>query len=623
MKTLSNLFKVIVITLVLCTTNTYASKNNSKISIFNAVASINSEWKNPTFSLSNIKQEEVNFSALSEQDKIKLHLQQVLNLLRSQTPANLTYAQKSNRDKNIALLAGYMQNGVFPRNITHKNRIPVFVDDRDVPCAVGYLMLKAGYNEFVATTRANSNNIYIKQINSDVFEQFKQESGFTLDELALIQPCYGGSYYKVDLILNSSTEIQSTVADTINNVLYVAGKLESLNKDGIKNLAKFDGTNWSSMPNEISGDFKTMAIVNGDLFIAGQFKIGENQTPASLVSFSSKGWQIIPLSGEIRTLYTFVDKLLIGGNFKNAEESNFAIYDTKLNKFETTNSKFNGTVNAITVHDGNIVVGGEFTLNGNSNQMYLSQIIANNWEAIPMENVDTVFALSSGKHYKKEIENSLIVGYKCSVINNKCENLLYLKDKSKWKNISEWVDPGLNFFDSDFETKITQLILNNSDYINLKCAIKTEGKSYKGNDTTIGFISDLDPYCGVFNNDFPVGILSIEKLGQDYFITSENNQIFKSDLIVLSVDFDNPYKDEITNISSNSNEFVFKLCEKAERNLSFKLFNLVGEEIINYSEAMPNKDVLAVNKINLASGCYIANITKDNKVYNLKVLVKN
>jgi len=617
------------ITLILFTSNANASKKNEYISIFNAIKSINSEWNNPVFSNLDNKQVAINFSQLSESEKIKLHLAQVENILRKNIPSDLSDEQLSNRFRNLNILHKYSQNGTFPRNLTHKNRIPVFVDDRNIPCAVGYLMLKSGYNDFVSTTRTNSNNIYVKEIQSYMFEQFKSESGFTLDELALIQPGYE-EYIVFDRLISKVNQIDYSIADDKNQNIYFFGELKGIEQDNIRNIAKFDGVNWFAVPNEIEGKFTSALVIGNNLFVAGNLKYGENKEPVSLLQLSDKGWKVLPIQGEIRTLKGIGNKLLIGGDFYQIADTGskyFAIYNFDLNQFENTYAKFNGAINAISVNYGNIVVGGEFTLNNGIQQTYISELINNKWTGVSNEITTPVYALYSGigGSYQSSVRdsNTLIIGCTGFVQNPIVIGLIYERSKNVIKDISETTIKYMKYpKDLTIKMKVTNFSNISFHGNSLVASIESDYEKQKGFLVGLNYSFSVLGNEILSDNEFP-NVSSLVEMKNNFYISSSQIGLSKSNLEILSVDFENPYKDEITNISGNSNEFSFKFSEKAELYLSFKLYNLIGSEIYNYSEQSPNKDVLTVNKVNIQNGCYIANIVKDSKVYNLKVLVKN
>jgi antitoxin component YwqK of YwqJK toxin-antitoxin module len=133
----------------------------------------------------------------TDRELIQTHLYQVVSLLeRRNYPLNLPPAIVQRRKNLIAVLITYADSGLFPQNKYVPGRIPVFIDEAGTHCAVGYLMLKSGAGELARKVSLTNNYIYIRQLTDPAFFQWQAQSGFTIDELALIQP----SYYRPVLI---------------------------------------------------------------------------------------------------------------------------------------------------------------------------------------------------------------------------------------------------------------------------------------------------------------------------------------------------------------------------------------------------------------------------------------
>jgi len=84
------------------------------------------------------------------------------------------------------------------------------------------LMLKSGKQAFCEAVQKNSNNIYIRQIDNQEFNQWQAESGLSIDELAWIQPGYDPwvrlAYWKKMDNQNKPIFIDSLQATKIYNV---------------------------------------------------------------------------------------------------------------------------------------------------------------------------------------------------------------------------------------------------------------------------------------------------------------------------------------------------------------------------------------------------------------------
>lgn len=77
-------------------------------------------------------------------DYVQAHLAEVLDVLSSAPVVHLSREQRASRKELTTVLADYARQGRFPINYYRQERIPVFIDEHDTYCAVGYLMRYTG-----------------------------------------------------------------------------------------------------------------------------------------------------------------------------------------------------------------------------------------------------------------------------------------------------------------------------------------------------------------------------------------------------------------------------------------------------------------------------------------------
>lgn len=124
--------------------------------------------------------------------RIRTHLGSVLAELRAADVSGLTAEQKNARREALGWLDEYRAAGVFPHNHVRPERVPVFIDPHDTPCAVGYLMLRSGEEELVADIVREANLARIPELRSDPrLGAWLASRGLTVEEAARIQPSYG------------------------------------------------------------------------------------------------------------------------------------------------------------------------------------------------------------------------------------------------------------------------------------------------------------------------------------------------------------------------------------------------------------------------------------------------
>lgn len=126
----------------------------------------------------------------NETDYVRTHLHQVLSVLTDAPTAQFTAAQRTSRAELIGVLANYAEQGRFPINYHRRERIPVFIDEHETFCAVGYLMRYTGEEAMARRIAAANNYAWVREIDEAGMVAWQAASGFTLDELKLIQGAY-------------------------------------------------------------------------------------------------------------------------------------------------------------------------------------------------------------------------------------------------------------------------------------------------------------------------------------------------------------------------------------------------------------------------------------------------
>ncbi|QEF98332.1 Ankyrin repeat protein [Stieleria maiorica] len=121
---------------------------------------------------------------------IQTHLKLVIAQLRSADISHLSDSQLAQRNAHLQILQTYMADGNFPQNIFVTGRRPVFIDPWGTHCAVGHLIATSGHSRLADVINREHRLDYLRDIRTAGLAQWQHASGFSLDELALIQPTY-------------------------------------------------------------------------------------------------------------------------------------------------------------------------------------------------------------------------------------------------------------------------------------------------------------------------------------------------------------------------------------------------------------------------------------------------
>jgi hypothetical protein len=161
---------------------------------------------------------------IPEQVRIKTHLQYVEGILRNRPVDHLSEKQQRNRFNYLNHLREYYKAGEFPYNDGHPNaRRPTFISRDGKICAVGYLIEKSLGREIVERINQKYKYAYITDIDTPVFKHWVESSGFTLRELAMIQPAYGPKVVETVDRTENSIELRYGVGSSVlasANALY-------------------------------------------------------------------------------------------------------------------------------------------------------------------------------------------------------------------------------------------------------------------------------------------------------------------------------------------------------------------------------------------------------------------
>jgi hypothetical protein len=129
-----------------------------------------------------------------EATHIRAHLLAARRFVRGRDVSKLDDPTRQRRERALATLDRYITRGEFSRRTDdpYLGRRPRFVDDRGVHCAVGYLIAESGAPELARAINAEYEYAYVPDIASPALLTWAVEHGFTVEELARIQPAYVG-----------------------------------------------------------------------------------------------------------------------------------------------------------------------------------------------------------------------------------------------------------------------------------------------------------------------------------------------------------------------------------------------------------------------------------------------
>jgi hypothetical protein len=100
------------------------------------------------------------------------------------------------RALNLQRLHAYATAGVFPKNRHSDSPLNVFIDEDGHVCAAANLIDLDGHGDLVRATAASNNFLVLRDVTSGPLMDWMLTSGFTQEEIALIQEPYMPAEYE-------------------------------------------------------------------------------------------------------------------------------------------------------------------------------------------------------------------------------------------------------------------------------------------------------------------------------------------------------------------------------------------------------------------------------------------
>lgn len=312
-------------------------------------------------------------TAFSEKEWIQVHLALVEQTLRARRANHLNSSQQINRSRCLDILHLYGQEANFPINEDYAFRTPIFIDKYDNFCAVGFLVKETGNEAISRKIAAQTNLAYVREMNYTELGKWADDNGFTVDELAWIQPSYPPKSKTQKVGNGVDGFVQELFVDTATQQLFVGGKFIQADKSFVANNIAYVTENagvytWHKMGNGVKGQVNAIAKFDGKIFVAGSFDSASGMEAKNIAYWDGSTWNSAGcIDGVVNDLTVFEGVLYAAGNFKSCGADlgkNFA----KWNGTEwTTIAGIEGGINTMEGFKDFLVLGGQFDYDTSSN----------------------------------------------------------------------------------------------------------------------------------------------------------------------------------------------------------------------------------------------------------------
>jgi hypothetical protein len=349
------------------------------------LAEVNQQW---------LKQKDLNldlisFTAFDNDDlRIQAHLKLVAQTLRHRTVDHLSTEQQAKRTAMLDVLEQYWKRNLFPRNHYHSVRQPYFVDNNGTACAVGYLVLESGESALVERIKEENNYGYIAEL-SQVYPELTSWAdayGFTLDELAWIQPAYPPQPKPYQALGNGGGvegTVNTVITDDNDDMLFLAGDFTNVDGVNANSVIAWNGEEWLNLGNGVEGEILALEYYDDKLFIAGDFALTDAPEYTNIAYWDGSNWtglQEGDMEGSVYAIKEYKNRIYLGGDFQkvNGNERPYLAYYNYNSSQTWENSvriyvdgqfldvdgafSVDAPVRCFEIVTDNLLVGGDFTL---------------------------------------------------------------------------------------------------------------------------------------------------------------------------------------------------------------------------------------------------------------------
>lgn len=306
----------------------------------------------------------------SDQDWIALHLELVENTLRKRDVSHLSAVQRQNRMQCLDYLHDYLLSRNFPINEVFTYRRPIFIDPYDNFCAVGFLVKATGFEQVSRKIARETNYAYVREMNYPELLDWASSYGFTVDELAWIQPAYAPPPDRMPIPIGKGTngEVIEFFADHVNDRLYVGGQFSLVDSTivvgGIAYLTP-DGNGdyeWHGMGSGVNGTVRAIINYDNKIFVGGEFTEAGGNPVQNIAYWDGTDWHAAGcINGVVHDLIVFNNNIYAAGDFDvciGSTETNFAVWN---GSSWTPIDGMVGTVYKMETTQDDIVLGGNFS----------------------------------------------------------------------------------------------------------------------------------------------------------------------------------------------------------------------------------------------------------------------
>lgn len=264
------------------TANLFAQRPQDNVAAYQHLVEVNAQWMHHQTA-----SPEATIQFDKDEDRIAYHLELVVQTLQQSAPQSLSKRALKKRNNLLEQLAVYAAAKQFPINKYHSVRQPYFIDEQGTHCAVGFLMEASGYEALAQQINKEYSYNYIHEMPVEKVIPWADEHGFSVDELAWIQPGYPpqNPYTAFPNGPNSTiTQLEQINADQ----LLLAGTFSEIGGSGCDQIGVFENNSFTCLGGGIAGQINDVFVENNRVLVAGALQ--NNGITYPLASYENDSW---------------------------------------------------------------------------------------------------------------------------------------------------------------------------------------------------------------------------------------------------------------------------------------------------------------------------------------------
>lgn len=145
---------------------------------------------------------------MDDTQKVKAHLSHVHNRLL-EASAHYPNEVQAKRRALLDTFAEYIAAERYPMNERYEGRRPCFIDAHGTYCAVGHLVNETAGEALAEAINGAHQYDYIADMSLHALREWIAESGFSLEEIAMIQPTYDFNPVRSYHVVSATSDVRN------------------------------------------------------------------------------------------------------------------------------------------------------------------------------------------------------------------------------------------------------------------------------------------------------------------------------------------------------------------------------------------------------------------------------